>query len=86
MVSIKEKWESLANKLLLGRRIVRVEYMSNLEANESMWRNRPITFILDDNTRVIAMCDDEGNDGGSLWVGKSDKEEVLPVLSITDND
>ena len=54
--------------------------MSLKESDDYMWNNRPITFVLDDGTRIIAQMDDEGNDGGVLWYGTKDNEGVLPVL------
>ena len=39
---------------------------------------------LDNGTRVIAMQDDEGNDGGVLTCLTESKEEVLPVLGVDD--
>ena len=82
--SLTSKWTKVAEKVLLGRRILRVEYMKDKECNEYMWYKKPVTFILDNGTRVIAMQDDEGNDGGVLTCLTEDREEVLPVLSIGD--
>ena len=79
-----EYWTKTAENVLLKRKIVRVEYMKDKECNEYMWYKKPITFILDNGTRVIAMQDDEGNDGGVLTCLTEDKEEVLPVLSVHD--
>ena len=76
-----EYWTKVAEEVLLGRRILKVEYMSNEECNEYGWYKKPITFILDNGTRVIAQMDDEGNDGGVLTC-LADKEEILPVLSV----
>ena len=84
MTDLTKRWTKVAEKVLLGRKIVRVEYMSGKECDEYMWYKRPITFILDNNTRVIAMCDDEGNDGGVLTCLNGKSEEVLPVLSVED--
>ena len=76
-------WTKTAENALLGRKIVKVEYMSDKECNEYMWYKRPITFILDNHTRIIAMQDDEGNDGGVLTcLTTLGREEVLPVLSV----
>ena len=49
---------------------------------DSMWNNRPICLLLDDNTWIIPQCDDEGNDGGALYVINpvKDKSETLPVI------
>tara|TARA_Y100000593_G_scaffold41738_1_gene80018 strand:- start:33 stop:326 length:294 start_codon:yes stop_codon:yes gene_type:complete len=84
MGKLTKRWTKVAEKVLLGRKIVRVEYMSSKECDEYLWYKRPITFILDNNTRVIAMCDDEGNDGGVLTCLTSKSEEVLPVLGLND--
>ena len=45
---------------------------------------RPITFILDDGTRIIPQSDDEGNNGGALWFGTESEESVMPVLTGDD--
>ena len=49
-----------------------------------MWYNRPISFTLDDGTRLMVQRDDEGNDGGALWYAIKDGEDVLPVLGLED--
>ena len=77
-------WNKIANNVLLNRSIVKVEYMQDKECNDYMWFKKPITFVLDNGTRVIAMQDDEGNDGGVLTCLTHDKEELLPVLSVED--
>ena len=77
-------WNKKAEILLLDKKIVKIEWMSQKEANKYDWGKRPVTFNLDDGTRIIVQSDDEGNDGGVLWVGHEDGEEVLPVLSVED--
>tara|TARA_R100001129_G_C5299399_1_gene242104 strand:+ start:622 stop:879 length:258 start_codon:yes stop_codon:yes gene_type:complete len=84
MANLTEKWTKYAEKRLLNRKIVKVEYMTSDECNEYMWYKRPITFILDNGTRVIAMQDDEGNDGGVLTCLTEKSEDVLPVLGVKD--
>ena len=81
---LEKRWTKVAEKSLLNKRIIKVEYMSLKEADNYMWNNRPITFILEDGTRIIAQMDDEGNDGGVLWYGTEDDEGVLPVLQGED--
>ena len=61
------------------------EYMSEEEMKETMWNNRPICLLLDDGTWIIPQRDDEGNDGGSLYVVNTVKDEcgnhtTLPVI------
>ena len=83
---LTKRWTKVAEDVLLGRRILKVEYMSSKECNEYMWYKRPITFILDNGTRVIAQMDDEGNDGGVLACLNDKAEEILPVLGVEDEE
>ena len=84
MTDLTKRWTKVAENVLLGRKILKVEYMSNRECNDYDWYKRPITFILDNGTRVIAMQDDEGNDGGVLTCLTENSEEILPVLGVDD--
>ena len=76
----REHWEDKARKLLLGRKIVSVEWMTNKEADKLDWYSRPVCLLLDNNTWIYPQRDDEGNDGGALFVINKDKEETLPVF------
>ena len=73
-------WQTTSEFWLLGKKIVKCRYMSDEEMKETMWHNRPICLLHDDGTWIIPQRDDEGNDGGSLYVTKFDKAEVLPVI------
>ena len=73
-------WDKTANIVLKGKKIVSVGYMGQTEADNYGWSKRPITFILDDDTRLIVMRDDEGNDGGALAYLNDGVDSVLPVL------
>ena len=77
-------WDNEANNLLAGRKIVGVKYVDTEEAERYGWYNRPVSFILDNGNRVIVQMDDEGNDGGALWIGSETEEHILPVLSLED--
>ena len=44
-------WNKVAQNTLLGRRILKVEYMESKECNDYMWYKRPISFTLDNGTR-----------------------------------
>ena len=77
---IRASWIETANKLLLGRKIVKVEYIPVKETDDMMWEHQPVCFLLDNGDWVYPMRDDEGNDGGALVVG----EITLPVLSVGD--
>ena len=73
-------WNKTANDLLLGKKIIKVEYMGSEEAKNAMCDNRPVRIILEDGTNILPMRDDEGNDGGALWLGNTDLDTCLPVL------
>tara|TARA_R100000234_G_scaffold115376_1_gene91305 strand:+ start:1150 stop:1428 length:279 start_codon:yes stop_codon:yes gene_type:complete len=75
-------WQKTSEEWLVGRKIVKCRYMSDKEMKESMWFNRPLCILLDDGTWIIPQSDDEGNDGGALYVANAVKEKatVLPVI------
>ena len=77
-------WNIKARELLLGKRIIKVEYMETQEAENTDWNARSVRIVLDDGTNILPMRDDEGNDGGALWLGNEDLQTVLPVLSLGD--
>ena len=86
MKNLTERWNKQAKKVLLGRKIVQVKYIDTEEAKSYMWYKRPVSFTLDNGTRLIIQQDDEGNDGGALWYGNKDGEDLLPVLRLEDGD
>jgi len=77
----EERWTEEASRVLLNRKIVKVEYLSEKDIDGYGWSKRPITFWLDDGTWIQAQMDDEGNDGGVLFFAKNNEDQgVLPVL------
>tara|TARA_R100000808_G_C2054805_1_gene88786 strand:+ start:254 stop:547 length:294 start_codon:yes stop_codon:yes gene_type:complete len=92
---LNERWEATANKILLGRKIVKIKWLTEDQAEQEFgWRKRPVMLVLDDGTEIVPQMDDEGNDGGALlWINpketvesksfpgeKFTKTEVLPVF------
>lgn len=77
-----EYWTKYVADKLVGKKIVKVEYMSNKEAEESMWHSRPICILLDDDKWLYPMRDDEGNDGGAIGVASKDGSDTFPVLGV----
>lgn len=78
----EQKHTEIAKDLLVGRTITDVIYLSKLDCEQSLWSKRPIMIILDDDSTVIPMADDEGNDGGALHYFNPDKDitETIGVL------
>ena len=92
---MNEQWEAIANKILLGRKIVKISWLTEEEADKGFgWHKRPVALELDDGTTIVPQMDDEGNDGGALlWINPKEtveskafpgerftKTEVLPVF------
>ena len=83
-VKLEEHWTQKAAKVLVGKKIVKVQYMTADETEDLMWYSRPLSFKLDDGTWVIPQSDDEGNNGGVLGYSHEDEDKyddhVMPVL------
>jgi len=75
---VEEKWTLDSQALLVGKKVVDVRYMTEAEAEESMWYSRPIIIVFDDGTYLIPMADDEGNNGGSLFTSCV----TMPVIPV----
>ena len=79
MDKIEERWTKVAADMLVGRKIVRVRYMTVPEMEDMGWYSRCVVMILDDGNIIYPSKDDEGNDAGSIFT--MDKNNpVLPVI------
>ena len=79
-------WSSVANTVMLGKKIVKVGYIDKEEAANYMWNSRGINFVLDDGTKCIVMRDDEGNDAGVIAYVNEGVDAVLPVIDFDYED
>ena len=79
-------WTEVAKTVMLGKKIVRVGYISKDEAADYMWNCRGVYFILDDGTKCIGMRDDEGNDAGVIAYVNEGVDAVLPVIDFDYED
>ena len=82
---IEARWNREAAECLLGRTVVEVRYMTRDEAARYDWISRPVMIKFDNGLILIPAADDEGNNGGALfmeWGGDDQKagSEILPVL------
>jgi len=74
-------WNERAMKVLKGKTIVQVRYLTEEECEENMWYKRGLVLVLNDGTQVIPGSDDEFNDTGVLhYVGKDKQWDCLPSL------
>ena len=77
---LKKDWANRFNHLI-GLKIVGVRYLTKEETDASAWYSSPIAIELSDGSALIPQQDDEGNDGGALWIANSKgKEDLAPVI------
>lgn len=76
---LTKRWENVASKLLLNRKIVGVRYMTAAEADDHGWYTRCVVIKLDNGVLIYPSADDEGNAAGALFT-TDPNEQTLPVL------
>jgi hypothetical protein len=80
--STEDYWTKYAAEHLLGKTVSKVRYMTDEEAKDMMWYNRPIVIEFTDGTLILPSRDDEGNDGGALFGQTKDgKGLTFPVIT-----
>jgi hypothetical protein len=75
-------WAIEAEKLLKGKTIESVRYLSQKECEEMDWHRSPPVIFLSDGSWIMPARDDEGNDGGALFTSDDD----LPVIPVNGGD
>jgi hypothetical protein len=61
------KWKELANKHLVGRTIVKVEWLSPKESQDFLgWDYQPCEIFLDNGIILTPSADDEANNAGAI--------------------
>ena len=86
--SLRPQWKHRLAPEILGQRIVRLRYMTEVEAEQFGWYSCPLVMQLENGTWLIPSKDDEMNDGGAISLNNKDrelKETLAPVITI-DND
>lgn len=79
MSALDKRWTEIAEKMLVGRKIVSVRYLSKEEQGEMGWYHRGVVIQLDDDNVIFPSRDDEGNDAGALFTNDK-KYPTLPVI------
>ena len=69
-----EKEEKHLLKLLKGKKVKDIYYMSQENADRMMWHSRPIIIEFYDGTILVPMRDSEGNDGGCMAIENAKKD------------
>ena len=83
----RHHWELKAEKVLKGRRVVAVRYLTEEESSLMDWSNSPVALALADSKGdivwVYPSMDDEGNNGGALFLeGEAADVVDLHVLPV----
>jgi hypothetical protein len=61
------EWQKKLKKHLVGRTIVKVEWLSPKRTEKLFgWTNQPCEIYLDNGTILTPSADDEGNDAGAI--------------------
>ena len=76
---LTDYWTKKCEKILLGQKIVKVEYMSKEDAEDMGWCSRPIQILLSNGIWLTPQSDDEGNDGGSIGTNH-ENPTIIPVI------
>ncbi len=73
-------WQDLANEHLVGRKIVKAQWLIPKEAKRLFgWDYQPIELFLDNGTILTPSMDDEGNNAGALFTNIKNKEMIGEV-------
>ena len=75
---LSKAWQKKIEKHLLGKSIIKVEYMSEKDSEEQGWSNRPIQILLNNGVWLTMTSDDEGNNGGAIHTNIKE----LPIIPV----
>ena len=79
--AVKKRWQATAEKHLLGRKIIGIQWMTDLWQQDMGWDNAAVMLLLDDGTLLWPSSDDEGNNAGALFgLQRSGLDFILPVI------
>ncbi len=86
---IRRHWNGKAFDFFRGKKIAMARYLTEREmitffGGERLGSHRvPIILEFDDRSYAIPFMDNEGNDGGAIYI--SNEEGVLPALNRGEN-
>ena len=79
--AVEERCTKHAKELLVGKTIKDVVYLRHMDIEEMLWSKRPLMIIFDDDSIMVPMMDDEGNDGGAIHF-HSRKENITDTIGV----
>ena len=75
----KIRWAKDIAKVLKGRTIVDVRYLTDKEKDGMGWFDSSVVLLLDDGNWITPMADDEGNNAGAMATSYATLE-TIPVI------
>ena len=80
-MTMDEFWQDRAIRLLQGRTIDKVAYITKEIANKRLLSKRGLVLTLSDGAEVTILSDDEGNDSGSVFYYMDEENlGVIPTI------
>jgi len=76
---LKKEWVARIEKYLLGRKITKIEYLTDKECDDAGWYSCPVAIQLDGEIWLTPMSDDEGNNGGAISTNIKELQ-IIPVI------
>ena len=70
------------SKLLVGKTISNVRYLSPSECADMGWNKSPLVIEFEDKTCIVPQMDDEANDGGALLYNDYKSQEQDTIYTI----
>ena len=80
MEDVISNWTIVANRKLQGKTIKRLRYITDEEMDNLMFHNKCVVIEFTDDTIVVPQSDNEGNNGGALWILKDGYESLIPTI------
>jgi hypothetical protein len=80
MRTTDEKHSNRFEKILKGKKVDSCRYLTRAEADDMGWYKRPLAIMFEDETYLVLQSDDEGNDGGSAYIGGGNEEHIIYTI------
>ncbi len=77
--ALKKKWSAAISKVLVGKTIKQIRYLTDQEQQEFDWLDSAVVIIFTDGSWIIPMSDDEGNNAGAIQTSNPELE-TIPVI------
>jgi len=80
-----KEWEKLVSKHLVGRKIIKVKWLSAKETKRLMgWYQQPCEIYLDNGTILTPSRDDEGNESGAIFTNLKELPCIPTFREVVD--